>query len=188
VPRRQNDELTERLTLAAYSSRLADYPADVVREALLGHVWRFWPSWYELHKFCEGLTAPRRQMLASLRKRIVSSTTEDAPGPRISPEEARRILQEHGFTPKRFAAVQTHRMAQTETELLAREAEAPLTRWTGTADPEGPEMAASHTARSNDHQMQPHPGASSRNQAAGSAPEGDANLQAGRSTALPRAC
>lgn len=140
VPRRQNDEFTERLTLAAYSSRLAGYPADVVREALLGRIWRFWPSWHELHQVCEDLAAPRRQMLAGLRQRPAEGAPEAEPRKQVSREEAQRILEEYGFVPKRFAAVQALRMARTEDELMAHQRDASVPHWTETADPDGPEM------------------------------------------------
>ena len=43
--RRADDAETEMLRLAAYSDRLAAYPADVAREATLVRPWRWWPSW-----------------------------------------------------------------------------------------------------------------------------------------------
>ncbi len=61
--RKQDDDITENLRLAAYSSRLADYPADVAREALLKHKWLFFPAWAELQDVCDKLAAPRRAML-----------------------------------------------------------------------------------------------------------------------------
>lgn len=65
--RKQDDDITETLRLAAYSSRLADYPADVAREALLKHKWLFFPAWAELQEVCEKLAAPRRAMLWHLQ-------------------------------------------------------------------------------------------------------------------------
>lgn len=65
--RKQDDDITERLRLAAYSSRLAEYPADVAREALLRHNWLFFPAWAELREVCEKLAAPRRAMLWHLK-------------------------------------------------------------------------------------------------------------------------
>lgn len=61
--RKQDDDITENLRLSAYSSRLADYPADVAREAVLKHKWLFFPAWAELQEVCDKLAAPRRAML-----------------------------------------------------------------------------------------------------------------------------
>lgn len=64
--RRQDDTDTEALRLAAYSDRLAAYPADVVREVLLVMVWRWWPSWAELKPECDKLAGPRRRVQNAL--------------------------------------------------------------------------------------------------------------------------
>lgn len=65
--RRQDDEITESLRLAAYSRRLSQYPADVAAEALLRHRWLFFPAWAELEEVCERLVTPRRAMLWHLK-------------------------------------------------------------------------------------------------------------------------
>lgn len=79
APSRQHDPLTDELRMTAYSSRLATYPADVVRHVLLGQVWRFWPSWAELHEACEAAVSPRRAMLAAI-------VTTQAKPPALMPE------------------------------------------------------------------------------------------------------
>lgn len=56
------------LMLTAYSSRLAGYPADVARYAVLGRSWKWWPTWQELEAVCEERAAPRRQMIAALKR------------------------------------------------------------------------------------------------------------------------
>ena len=61
--RKQDDDITEGLRLSAYSSRLAEYPADVAREALLKHNWLFFPAWAGLKGVCDKLAVPRRAML-----------------------------------------------------------------------------------------------------------------------------
>lgn len=66
APRRNDGDGNAALVVSAYSQRLSGYPADVVREALLGRVWRFWPSWAELHEVCEDLTKQRRAVRAEL--------------------------------------------------------------------------------------------------------------------------
>lgn len=59
---------TEELRVTAYASRLADYPADVVREALVVRTWKFFPTWAELQEMCEKLVAPRRAMRKALEQ------------------------------------------------------------------------------------------------------------------------
>jgi hypothetical protein len=65
--RKQDDDITEGLRLNAYSSRLAEYPADIAKEALLRHKWLFFPAWAELQDVCDKLAAPRRAMLWHLQ-------------------------------------------------------------------------------------------------------------------------
>lgn len=64
--RREDSPEAESLRLAAYAGRLADYPADVVRTALLDHRWKFFPTWAELGDVCDQLIAPRQQMKKAL--------------------------------------------------------------------------------------------------------------------------
>lgn len=64
--RREDSPEAESLRLAAYAGRLADYPADVVRAALLDHRWKFFPTWAELGDVCDQLIAPRQQMKKAL--------------------------------------------------------------------------------------------------------------------------
>lgn len=66
--KRQDDEFSEALRIEAYASRLRQYPADVARSAVLGKSWKFWPTWAELESECEKLAAPRRTMIAALRR------------------------------------------------------------------------------------------------------------------------
>lgn len=63
---RGTDGLEAELQLTAYASRLEDYPADVVRYALLKHTWKWFPSWAELEKVCVTKAAPRKHMIAAL--------------------------------------------------------------------------------------------------------------------------
>jgi hypothetical protein len=58
------------LMVSAYASRLSAYPADVVRYALLGKTWKWFPTWDELEKVCEAKTAPRRHMLAAMAQPV----------------------------------------------------------------------------------------------------------------------
>lgn len=85
---RGTDGIAAELQLTAYSSRLAQYPADVVRHALLQHSWKWFPSWAELERLCEAKSSPRRHMIAAL------SQPEPDPEPKRRPptdEERARI-------------------------------------------------------------------------------------------------
>jgi len=66
APRRASSTADDDLRMNAYLSRLVAYPADVVREALLQHRWRFFPSWAELADVCDELVAHRRAVRAEL--------------------------------------------------------------------------------------------------------------------------
>lgn len=68
APRRAASNADDDLRLRAYTERLLAFPADVAREALLGRLWRFWPSWAELHDVCEELTAQRRAVRTELER------------------------------------------------------------------------------------------------------------------------
>jgi hypothetical protein len=68
VRRRPDDEFAENLRIAAYASRLAQFPADVARAALLTHTWEFWPSWAELQKVCAALVAPRDAIISAVSR------------------------------------------------------------------------------------------------------------------------
>lgn len=67
VAKRRDDEFTEELRLTTYASRLARYPADVVRQ-VTGATYSFWPTWEEMEKRCEALTGPRRQMILAIER------------------------------------------------------------------------------------------------------------------------
>jgi hypothetical protein len=65
VARRPQEEVDEAVRLTAYSSRLAQYPADVARHVLLEMRWKFWPTWEELASAADGLTSTRKVMIAA---------------------------------------------------------------------------------------------------------------------------
>lgn len=90
--RRQDDEFAEELRVAAYASRLRQYPADVVKEALLRRTWKFWPSWAELEEVCRSLVAPRSAMIAAMRRGPEPAETERRE--RVSAERAAEIMRE----------------------------------------------------------------------------------------------
>lgn len=85
VARRADDEFGEELRVSAYSSRLARYPADIVRHALLGMPHKFWPAWSELEAVCNKMASHRRQMIAALERPPASTEPERRP-----PTEAER--------------------------------------------------------------------------------------------------
>ncbi|MFV1536937.1 hypothetical protein VXL81_07290 [Phaeobacter sp. JH204B] len=63
---RGTDGIAAELQLTAYSSRLAQFPADVVRYALLQQTWKWFPSWDEIERLCKAKSSPRRHMIAAL--------------------------------------------------------------------------------------------------------------------------
>lgn len=65
---RAREGMESALMINAYSSRLMEYPADIVRDALLKTAWKWFPSWDELEKHCEAKAGPRRQMIAALQR------------------------------------------------------------------------------------------------------------------------
>jgi len=74
--KRRDDEFGEELRVVEYSSRLSRYPADVVKNALLMATYKFFPTWDELERRCEAMTAPRRCMIAALERGPVSKEEE----------------------------------------------------------------------------------------------------------------
>jgi len=74
--KRREDEFGEELRVVEYSSRLSRYPADVVKNALLIATYKFFPTWDELERRCEAMTAPRRCMIAALERGPVSKEEE----------------------------------------------------------------------------------------------------------------
>lgn len=70
--------LDAELLLTAYSSRLAQFPADVVKYVLTEKTWKWFPAWEELDRICRSKTSPRRMMAEALRNPV-------------EPEEERRL-------------------------------------------------------------------------------------------------
>lgn len=86
APRRASSSNDDDLRMQAYINRLKDYPADVVREALLSRAWRFFPSWFELQEVCDELTAHRRAVRSEL-DRAEQKARERALPRHATPEE-----------------------------------------------------------------------------------------------------
>lgn len=79
VARRADDEFGEELRISAYSLRLARYPADIARHALLGMRHKFWPAWSELEIACNKLVSHRQQMIAALERQPAPPEPERRP-------------------------------------------------------------------------------------------------------------
>ena len=103
APSRADDEMTATLKLEAYGRRLAEYPADMVRHALLQKTWRFFPSWFELEDVLKPMKQERDAMLAAcLRTDPGPTQRQQADDERITAERAAEIMAEFGFRPKTF--------------------------------------------------------------------------------------
>lgn len=83
------DGFDAELLVTAYSSRLSQYPADVVRHALLKKTWKWFPTWDELQAICEAKASPRRHMIAALSK----PAPDQAPSRRAPTQEERDRIQ-----------------------------------------------------------------------------------------------
>ena len=94
APRRADGDGNDLLRIEAYASRLREYPADVAREALLGRVWRFWPSWFELHEVCEELTAHRRAVCAAVDRAIAEREERELRARALPTEQTTRPTAE----------------------------------------------------------------------------------------------
>lgn len=94
VARRQDDEFSEDLRLAAYSGRLGRFPADVVKEVLLRQTYKFWPTWDELEKRCRALTGPRSQMIAALERGATPREPERRPATQDERDRIQALVDE----------------------------------------------------------------------------------------------
>lgn len=110
VARRPDDEFTETLRVEAYAGRLARYPADIVRDVLLGRTWKFWPSWAELEPICEAARAGRKAMLDALVDRAIKGD-DNQPTRREMTEEEWREQERQAVQRRREWAAQVLREA-----------------------------------------------------------------------------
>lgn len=90
--RAKDDEMTERLRLAALSKRLSAYPADIAQEAVLRHKWLFFPAWAELQDVCDKLVAARAAILWHLKNAPVEAQPEARELPSV--ERRREMVAE----------------------------------------------------------------------------------------------
>lgn len=65
---RGRDGFDAEVMLSAYSARLSQYPADVVRHVLLKQAWKWFPTWADLEKMCNAMTGPRKHIIRALEQ------------------------------------------------------------------------------------------------------------------------
>lgn len=102
VAKRVDSDFAEELRLAAYASRLCQYPADVARHAVLGVSYQFWPTWQEMERHCEEGASPRRCMIAALKRG--PKPPEPEYGPATDAEKARTQELVDAVFPSKSAA------------------------------------------------------------------------------------
>lgn len=110
APKRAEDGLTAAVRLRAYTNRLAAYPADVARAALLDHLWPFWPSWAELHEVCERLVRERRLILLAARRAACPPVEEVREV--IGDERKAQIMEEMGVSKDWLAGLRLKTMQE----------------------------------------------------------------------------
>ncbi len=88
------DGVDADILLTAYSSRLSTYPADIVRDVLLGKAWKWFPTWEELEKLCEAKTSPRRHMIAALSKPPVDPEPKTRPATQEEKDRIQALVDE----------------------------------------------------------------------------------------------
>lgn len=124
APRRASSGADDDLRLRAYVTRLVDYPADVVREALLQRRWRFFPSWAELAEVCDELVQHRRAVRAELDRQAEAACERELRA-RALPTEATttRTAEEDAAVRKRTAASVADILASMQARVAAENVE-----------------------------------------------------------------
>lgn len=72
--RRAESQFEAELSLSAYSSRLAGYPGDIVRDTVLGWSGKWFPTWAELKDIMDVRTAPRLAIRDAIQRQISPPT------------------------------------------------------------------------------------------------------------------
>ena len=90
---RRSVAFEDDLRLEAYTSRLRQYPADVVHNVLIERSWKWWPTWVELEDVCEATVSPRRNMIAALKR--PSEDAKEVPAPRMTKEAHASLMAEY---------------------------------------------------------------------------------------------
>lgn len=91
--KRPDDDFTEELRLTAYTSRLSQYPADLVRHVLIEQTWKFFPTWHELAEILDARVQQRESMIRAVRAKAnerserVARQREEEKRPRFTDEE-----------------------------------------------------------------------------------------------------
>lgn len=137
VARRASEPMDEALRLEAYASRLRAYPADVVRAAVLGKRWQFWPTWAEMAGECDRLSAPRRHMVAALSQPFAAADDR-----RVRPVGELERMRE----------MAARYIAEMDAADRAKQP-ARMTHWSETAGPDDPRWAVLKEARAKAAQL-----------------------------------
>lgn len=159
--RRQDDEQTEHLRTAAYAQRLEAYPADIARHALLGHRWKFFPTWADLEEVCEAAVSKRRQLSSALDKaetdmlarnakaQAQDDCEDESPRQPREPESAQQIMDAAGLTQERIKLLRRFPMARTfdEAEKMMEPEQDRGKHWSDGLPDDHPEMIALRKAR-----------------------------------------
>lgn len=146
VVKGKSDEFSDTLRLVSYTKRLAGYPTDVVRSALLDHKWQFWPSWKDLADLCDSLAAPRRAMAAALEASINRPKHAEAAEATDGAFDAAGIMEAAGFTKDLTQALRVSPMAGSLEEAMTR-ATHRTPHWSENAAPDDPRWAMLRASR-----------------------------------------
>lgn len=82
------------LLINAYSSRLAQFPADVAKYALLKKSWKWFPTWDELEKICAAKSGPRLHMISALMRPAPEPEPERRPATKEEKDRIAKLIAE----------------------------------------------------------------------------------------------
>ena len=77
--KRSMGDASAELFLTAYTKRLVDYPADIVRETLQSWAGKWFPTWGELKELLDAQVAERAVIGAALSVHIAATAQKSAP-------------------------------------------------------------------------------------------------------------
>ena len=87
--RTREDDVTTALKVKAYTARLSNYPADMVKAVLLGWRGKYWPTWGELADDLDRRGTSRNAMLSRLRWACVATDEKEVREPITAESKAR---------------------------------------------------------------------------------------------------